>query len=313
MAEPIKISNSEISCFKQCRRKWWLTYYRGLQFKSKTLVGPLALGNRVHAALEAYYVSGAALVPTYSALLEEDRQIYIAEEKELADLESEGELGRVMLEGYLEWLEETGADAGIEVVAAERIIEAPVLDGRAFIRGKVDMKVRRLEDDAIQIWDHKTSARPSDLTTTAHMSEQFLMYSLLEFLNPPEDGRVAAGGVYNILRKVKRGPKAKPPFYERYEVRFNKTSLQNFWTRVHGEISDILALRAALDAGADHQLVCYPRPTRDCTWSCNFYHACTMFDDGSHVEGYLNEFYEVGDPDARYSEDLTISNNTAIL
>ena len=48
------ISNSEIQTYKDCKRKWWLTYHRGL-VEPTPRVGPLAIGTRIHLALAAYY------------------------------------------------------------------------------------------------------------------------------------------------------------------------------------------------------------------------------------------------------------------
>jgi len=33
--EPYVLSNSEIQVFKDCRRKWWLNYYRRLHCKAR--------------------------------------------------------------------------------------------------------------------------------------------------------------------------------------------------------------------------------------------------------------------------------------
>ena len=59
--EPYRLSNSEIQVFKDCRRKWWLNYYRRLQPKQKDYTGALALGSRIHEALDQHYSTGVAL------------------------------------------------------------------------------------------------------------------------------------------------------------------------------------------------------------------------------------------------------------
>lgn len=281
-----------------------LSSYLGLRMKQHTVTGPLALGTRIHAALEAYYTDGADLLQAHSKLLDADRQAQLADLRDITELENEGELGRIMLEGYLEWLEETGADAGWEVVSAERIVSAPLFDGAVELRGKIDMRVRRLADDVLFVVDHKTTANFSDLTRTAYMDEQFLTYHLLEWLSPPEDGSRCDGAVLNMLKKVKRSGNAHPPFYERLEVHHNKTMLHSFWTRVHGEIADMLRLKAQLDAGADHKQVAYPRPSRDCSWRCVFFAVCPLIDDGSAAEAMLDDLYEQADPNERYEQKV---------
>ena len=47
---PYTLSNSEIQVFKDCRRKWWLNYYRRLMPRKKDYTGALALGSRIHEA-----------------------------------------------------------------------------------------------------------------------------------------------------------------------------------------------------------------------------------------------------------------------
>jgi len=297
---PVKrISNSEIQTFKDCKRKWWLGYYRGLQPIGQQTTGPLALGTRIHAALEAYYTDGQDLVEVHSKLLDEDRQKLLLDERDVTELENEGELGRIMLEGYMGWLAETGADSEWEVVDAERVVGVSLFDGEVELRGKLDMRVRRLADDVTLFVDHKTCAQFTDLSRGAYMDEQFLTYHMLETLDPSNQFR-SDGGVYNMLKKVKRTASARPPFYERLEVRHNKQMLRSFWARIHGEITDIMRLKAQLDAGADHRQVAYPRPSRDCHWKCPFFAVCPLLDDGSAAEHMLSDLYRVGDPDARY-------------
>lgn len=298
----VGISNSEIQTFKECKRKWWLTYYRGLQMKLERPSGPLALGTRVHAALEAYYADNQDPVEVYRQLAEADRYNLLVEQRPTDDFDKEAELGRVMIEGYVEWLEETGADENLEVVGAEKRLSATLLDGKVELQGKLDLRVKRKTDGIRLLFDHKTVGTSfAEFNKTAHMAEQVLVYMILEALQPDELER-CDGAVYNLLRKTKRSATAKPPFYERTEVRHNKTTLDAFWKRLHGMLGDIVHLRAQLDAGADHFTVAYPTPTKDCSWKCPFYAVCPMFDDGSAAEQMLSDYYKQVDPYQRYLE-----------
>lgn len=307
--ENIYISNSEITNFKSCRRKWWLENYRGLTAKKRSLVGPLPLGTRVHNALEAYYTDGTPIVDEYVRLLEVDKFLFLGsgdagDEAKEKKFNSDAELGRIMLEGYVEWLEETNADAEIEVVGAEQIIAHRLKEfgGRVTLMGKLDLKVRRTFDGSRASFDHKTAASFDTYDKYAHMSEQLMMYTMLELLQPDDDTPVD-GGIYSLLKKVKRSATAKPPFYLRMDVRFNKNTIQAFWMRTLGTLRDMISTRQSLDDGVDHHLVAYPTPTNDCSWKCPFYSACPMFDDGSAVEEMLDVVFEPHDPYARYSEE----------
>lgn len=293
--------------YKECKRKWWLTYYRGLAPIKKNLIGPLPLGTRVHWSLERKYGFDENALQAYNDQLAIDRvRFELSPQGDVPEFEKkfndEAELGRLMVEGYEEWLEETGADDRYEVMAVEKEVSHPMLEGRFRVRGKVDLKVRDNIDGALLSMDHKTAQSVSDFHNIALNSEQLAMYTLLEKLNN-EDGAPVEGGIYNILKKVKRTKTAKPPFYERIVVRFNNDAITSYWTRLNGTLRDMIRTRDELDAGADHRYVAYPTPTRDCSWKCPFFYVCPLFDDGSAAESWLYNVCEVKNPYERYEND----------
>lgn len=311
--ESVSVSNSEIQTFKDCRRKWWLTYYRGIKPKEENFVGPLPLGTRIHNALEQYYVTGEHPVDSYARLQRQDDRRFVESPKgtdadAIKKFNSESELGRIMVEGYIDWLEETNEDAKFDVIGAEKKLAyrlPEIASGRVEIIGKVDLRIRRKSDGSRAVFDHKSAATFNNYYDFSHMSEQLMTYTMLERLDPDDDSRVD-GGIYNLLKKVKRTAAAKPPFYERIDVRFNKKQLASFWTRTMGTVHDMMNTRDALDKGADPLFVAYPRPRMD--WGCgkcDFFKVCTMFDDGSSAEAYLEDFYQKIDPNARYGDDDT--------
>ena len=648
----VRLSNSEIQTFKECRRKWFLSYYRAMQPKQKSHTGPLAMGTRIHAALDDYYAQGVYLLDAHEELVKKDRLTLETELRDTTALDSEAELGRIMLEGYLEWVEENGIDAELDIISTEEKISIPLFNGEVELQGKLDMRVRRKidgvrmfrdfkaqplsepvatpsgwttigelkigdkvlgqgfktttvlgvydlgEDDVYRItfndgswvrasgdhlwqitragksvvvktseliarrvhsdrvesiisvgdsvpdsvlsidpyvlgawisdggkhqpqaqtknvpisqgdlvmasristvfdkefvtipptegrttqdlytnripiaydleslglstlyskerfipmeylrssygqrlellrglmdgdglvgvsqntiqyittsevladnvaelvrslggwaritknispnyvtlkdksrnytgtwtwrvvirigvnpfygakaerWETKQqksrlSYRPSlenyrgkvlssvepdgresvrcikvsasdslyitrgttlthntvggslsDFANLAPMNEQVLTYMLLESQKEDETSR-SEGGIFTMLKKVKRTASAKPPFYDQIEVRHNIFTLRSFWNRIHGVIMDLMRVRKALDDGESHSLVAYPTPTRDCKWKCQFFTICTMFDDGSSAEQALSEMFEESDPYAYY-------------
>jgi hypothetical protein len=284
-------------------RRWYLSYYRRLKPKGKDYTGPLALGSRVHRALELHYSTNEPLPAVWSRLAAHDRTLMLDEGRDLFDFDNEAELGRIMLEGYLEWMAETGLDSDVDIVSSEERLLTPMLNGRVELTAKVDQRVRRKSDGVRLFRDFKTSANFNDITATADLNEQLLTYLLIEALQKDEPER-CDGGIFVMLRKVKRTASARPPFYDYVEVRHNIFTLRNFWTRVNGELQDIVHARDQLDAGADHHYVAYPRPSRDCTWVCAFRAQCPMFDDGSAVEQSLYDNFEVGDPYSYYSDKV---------
>jgi len=52
----------------------------------------------------------------------------------------------------------------------------------------------------------------------------------------------------------------------------------------------------------------WPMPTRDCSWQCDYYHVCTMLDDGSRAEDMLATTFVHVSPLQRYHDAL---NTTA--
>jgi len=303
MTEPIRISNSEVQTFKDCRRKWWLSYYRRLQPKMQQMTGALALGSRIHQALDDYYSKDIPLLQAHAALVEADRKALQDSFRDTYDLDSEAELGRIMLEGYLQWVEENGIDSELEMISTEEIISMPLLEGRVELQGKIDMRVRRKADGVSMFRDFKTVGGSfTDFASMAHMNEQILTYMMLETAQNKGDER-SEGGIFTMLKKVKRSANARPPFYEQMEVRHNVFALRNFWQRIHGTLTDLLGVRKALDEGTSHQFVAYPRPSRDCKWKCQFFAICPMFDDGSAAEQAISEAYEAKDPYGYYHNE----------
>jgi PD-(D/E)XK nuclease superfamily len=299
---PVQISNSEIQTFKECRRKWWLAYYRRLKQVEYDLTGPLAFGSRFHDALDKHYSTGEQLLDVWETLVLEDITKQIALGRDTVELEHEAELGRIMLEGYLQWNEDDGIDADLEIVSTEQRLITPLMGGRVELMAKLDMRVKRMSDGVRLFRDWKTAASFSDFIRTGHMNEQMLTYMLIEGTQVDEDQR-CEGGLFTLFKKVKRTAAAKPPFYQQIEVRHNQFTLRSFWSRLHGVLADMLAVRDALDNGGDPSFVAYPTPSRNCSWKCQFFAVCPLFDDGSAVEAAVGTLFTVGDPYDYYGHD----------
>lgn len=316
-----RFSNSEIQTFQECRRKWWLAWYRGFRMRRPDVIGVRSTGTRIHLALAEWYVPhGQPRTDPREAL-----ERAIAEDAKLltqhvdttpADIdrfEKSSSLERAMVEGYVDWLQETGADQGLRVIASEQYVEAdmPEFDivRDTKIIGKIDVRVRR-ESDGVRLFkDHKTVADFTGPMAWLHMNPQMLHYHLLEWLST-EDGEARCdGALYNMLRRVKRTATAKPPFYERLEVRHNRAQLESYKRRLSGVIGDIYDVEESLESLPDahtdvHLEVVYPRPTSDCRWKCDFFGVCSLFDDGSRAEAMLTQHFEKGDPLEYYKTEI---------
>lgn len=301
MSDAIRISNSEIQTFKDCRRRWWLTYYRRMKPKVQNFTGALALGSRIHEALDRHYSTGQDLLEAHSDLVKEDLKKLNDDYRDTSSMEAEAELGHIMLEGYLEWVEQEGIDAELEMISTEEILERPMMDGKVVLQGKIDMRVRRKIDGARMIRDFKTVGGSfADFGSMAHMNEQVKTYMLLDEAQGSEDGTRTDGAIFTMLRKVKRGAYAKPPFYDQIEVRHNRFTLRAFLEQLEGTLADMLRVRDALDEGGSHYANVYPTPSKDCKWKCQFFAICPLFDDGSAAEAALSDAFESSDPYGYY-------------
>lgn len=427
-----RFSNSEIQTYKRCRRKWWLGWYRGLHAVRPDLAGVRSTGTRIHLALAGWYVpDGETRVDpreTLERVIREDTELMLrhdATPQEIDKLEKANALERAMVEGYVEWLQETGVDSTLKITAAEQYLEAWLreFEQPTKIIGKLDVRATRTSDDVRLFIDHKSVGEFMTPMQWLHMNEQLLQYMLLEYLCAYEEelerqpssqsldrssnvsgaqsassvavsllheddhdgdgttrlggapsgrgsreqssdesgssasrmsqlssqqgsksteergsqggteqsgetsqatqvdggvesenvglderdlakaarARVAHGALYNMLRRVKRTGTAKPPFYDRLEVRHNHQTIEAFKQRLIGTITDIYRTEELLrdlpeEHTYQHLSIIYPTATENCRWQCEFFAVCSLFDDGSRAEAMLSQFFEKGDP-----------------
>lgn len=258
-----------MTTFMRCPRKWHLSYLQG--YKSPETSSALKVGTLVHAGLEAHYKG--------EDLTEWIHWRITAEQDEDGMLPAESQLAYLMLEGYLEWLEETGIDADLRPEYIERAVEVELMPG-VNLHGTIDWTARD-PYGGLWLFDHKTTDTFGALANRRlQLSFQLLTYAWLLWQTT---GEVPAGVALNMLRKVKRTAAAKPPFYAREFVHFNQHQLE-----AHG---DHMRQVVAMMAEAKQKGAFYPVPDQDCTWKCPFLSVCAMADDGSDLSGALNELY----------------------
>jgi transcriptional regulator with XRE-family HTH domain len=315
-----KLTNSEVSTWLRCRRKWWLAFYRQLIYGQVDYFGPRSIGNRVHRALEVYYRDGTdpraaleqAIADDWNAIVTQlaNRGIDIVDaDVSQAKFSDATQLERAMVQGYMEWLAESGEDAKYEPISAEQAVAVPLAGEVAgehvevIALGKMDARFRRTSDGATLFVDHKTVSSYGEIRKVLHMDPQMLHYHLLEFLTTGDGEGRCEGALYNMLRKVKRTASATPPFYRREVIHHNPIEIESYRRRLLGAARDISRATRELDAGHSHLEVVYPTSTKACGWDCDFFGICSMFDDGSRVEDAVASLYRVGDPLERYAKD----------
>lgn len=307
----LRLSNSEAKAARRCPRTWYLNYYRGLGNIMEEAPGSaLSIGNLYHDALAHYYdPAQTPLRPSpvayVAAIAEADIAASPVQEMEI---QKEAELVSIMLSGYLEWLEETGADGDLQITGSESMVEVELIPGEVTLLSKLDAPVSRISDGAKLALEHKTVGSLEQPLATLKLDTQLLTEHLVRFLLSIQNGATpdealdqCQGVLYNMAKKVKRTAAAKPPFYDRVDVPHNLHELRNHHRHMTAIARQILSARARLDAGESHHFVVPPNPTRDCSWDCPFFRACPMADDGSDFEGALAGMYKQRDPLARYA------------
>lgn len=293
-------TQSELRTWRRCRRKWWLGTYRRLQLDpSLSKPGAASQGTLVHGALERLYTPGG----NWETYLQDQHdyalQLWEETSEEYKTWIKQLELAHVMVEGYIEWLAESGADEQIKVLAPEQKVAVNLTEDIGLM-GKLDQIIHDAFDDSIGFLDFKTVGEFTTIPKNAQRDEQFLHYSLILKMKSPESR--PAGGIWRMLKKSKRTARATPPFYAEHRYRFNKHQLDSYYRRVWQIITEITDATAALEAGADPLAIMYPMPMNDCSWSCDFKDVCTMFDNGDRVEQFIEDWYVEGDPLSRYAE-----------
>jgi hypothetical protein len=317
MNELDRISQSRLKDFQRCKRRYWLRHVRRLAPKLHGPVGPLQSGTRVHEALEAFYRPESVTDPRQAlegaitlALTEyTDKCKELGVEPDVIVIEKfrkDTDLERAMVEGYFEWLADTGADAYLKVLAAEEQISITSDQlgaelGKPFlVVAKLDARVLDEVTGFTQFVDHKTVQNFAQMLPTLQSDPQMLHYHLLLSILYPDEH--VDGALYNMLRKVKRGKTAKPPFYQRETIIHNAEEIESYRLRLIGLVANVFEFegRIAQLGEVGVKMFAQSNPTRDCSWDCDFFQICGMFDDGSRVEAAVQELFEERDPLARY-------------
>jgi hypothetical protein len=298
-----KISNSEMETFMDCRRKWMLQYHFNWAPIAETIekVAARDAGTVTHAALEAFYLTDEERAGTdVISSMKFERLLGLDPVEAKAVGSKIFDKAHAMYTGYLEWLEQTGVDEGLSYASIEKSIETVHPDHPdVVVRGKMDHEIQ----DSSGNWfvgDWKTSvdiARPIQLMNLG--IPQALTYVWAS--GRENRDRVYLGALWSIMRNVKRGPKAEPPFFARHLVRISSEDLASHEQHLSGVLSEMKHVKAELDRGVNHNLAAFPHRSENCLWKCPFLSVCGSMNSPRVTPENLEEFEYVRiDPNARY-------------
>jgi hypothetical protein len=302
----LTVTYSDIQTFVSCPRAWWFKSFLRLQPRKQAVTGALSFGSRIHAALERGE-RGEDTLQVWDSLIDTDMAVLLSSGFSSEDLEKEDRLGRIMLEGFLDWQDETGFHEQYETESVETALSMPLEiaeypEADVLLRGKLDRVLRRRSDGATFIGDYKTIGTFSerDLGSLQRSSQPRIYSMLLQHARPDE---WVGGVVYSLLRKVQRSARSNPPFFQTLTVPLTAFDVEQHRVRIEGVTGTILRTVQRLTQGEDHRRVVPFSPSWQCS-TCPFRVPCGLMQDTSleAADDFLLDNYEVGDPYARYEE-----------
>lgn len=323
------LRTSERGSFKECPQKWQWGNNEGLAAKRDS--NPLWFGQGIHIALAEWYQKGKARGPHPADTWEDfcaDEERFIPteyDEDERKYVEAKA-LGEAMMEGYVE---KYGEDDHWDVIATEQTFRLLIADPRyrpepggklkALVRyvGTFDGVYRDLGTGEIFLMEHKTAA--GIMTDHLPLDDQAGSYWYVATRVLRKQGLIGpresiAGIMYNFMRKAlpddrptnekgealnKDGSVSKrqsPPNFLREPVWRSSGERKTMERRIQDEALHMEAMR-------NGTLPIYKRPTRDCSWRCEFYKMCLLHEAGADVEEYKEAVYRKRDPYGDHREN----------
>jgi len=289
-----RYSNSEISTWRECRRKWMLTYYLSLTKRERDVRFPLEVGNLVHGAFEVFYLNGGI----HSEDSAEKAHQFLVDKRaeDLAEcigehhptIEKAHRTADACLNSYLNWLDETGVDLNLRIIGAEDKLRMPGPIEGTELNGRIDLLAEDTITGDIVVIDLKLVSSISDKIRMLHLDTQCKTYALLARLKYDRPIKVA----FRMVKINQRSAKTKGAQEEEYVIHLNEEQLGVYTQQLEGIMGDIRKVSNRLDDGDHHQTVAYPSPSDTCSWKCNFFAVCPMMDDPrSDAEWLLNDNY----------------------
>ena len=286
-----------------CPRSWYYGEYLSLALANEKLTGPLGFGGRIHEALEAWG-KGADALQTWELLM--SRDYACADAVQLPDLSQEDELGRIMLEGLVEWWDTEGEDQEFEVIGVEQklsnVLTVESVD--IWLYGKLDQLLRHRESGQLWLRDYKTTRYLEDaFKDSVEWSPQPRIYAELV---QRQLGEHICGVRYTALRKVKRTAAAKPPFYFNFDLQLPEVNIREHMDRVYAITGRMVSTARWLDSGVYHGTAAPFNPGWQCK-SCPFRNVCYVQQTVGQeaADDMIEDLYVVRDPFERYRDRAT--------
>lgn len=288
------VTHSDLKAFLTCRRQWYWQYVSDYQ-KPEKRTGPLALGIRVHAAIEQYYANALDPVEVFNDLstkaIDDSTYDVDAPPWELDQLYKDTVVGRRCVQNHQNWLEEEGEDAPYEVAGVEQTVEADIMGGDITLRGKVDVLFREIDTGFLFVNDLKTAAKKTVREEFERSYQHNVYMAALRLANP---GEFIQGAMYTVMYKT-----ARTGSVERFKVPGSTRMADNKLRQIEAICREMLHAIDRIEN--DGVANAYPTPQDACRW-CAFRHPCELLDESSvAAREMLEKDFTRGKRYARYT------------
>jgi hypothetical protein len=278
------LRQSDVFTFKECPRRSWLGTMRNFE-RLEEHPNKSHIGTAYHAGIAAWYATrnpdiAVGAVNAQMAIWESDG---IVIEDDRLEWDKTIEQARIMVEGYIEWVQESGEDHGLTFMLIERRVKKYLgeFSGiKVYISGQVDISLVT-ELGIKKLVDNKSKG-DLKVNRLLGIDDQLFTYDwLLDY--------EYAYGVHNMAKRSKRTARATPPFFARTEIKFTDAKRAAFMAQLNGTVQRLVDTYLALEVEPRlHFNLAPPTPTKDCDWKCPFIDVCPMYNEGDDAEGYLN-------------------------
>ena len=295
-----RVSYSRITCFKECRRKYWFQYEEKLEPKGKS--GKLLLGSAFDKAAKLYFKNYNNLENIKDLMYNEVTMFYSAEKqtaenKNMSDiteylvgLREQEDLCKSMIDNFLLELSDVYTSLGIdkvEEISPEYTIKLKngveyifIPDLIVSIKGKiwvVEIKtMANIEFDSLRRDDQARS----------------YVWGLKQVYKEKGDDREIEGIIYLAVRKKKQTAKTKSSMAAKEMFYITERELE-LWEK------DFYSVLNNMRKPTSH----YRTPSMNCGWKCSYRSLCN--EDMAEIREMEYIIKERGDEDNGHKKDVS--------
>lgn len=285
----MKIRQSEITTYSDCRRKHHFRYTLGLVPKAESSTRPRTPGSRevgtaAHSGFAMLNLGGSLERAQNWALSEMQRLApEVAPEEVTNEWVKAAKLAMAIVGHYHEW-QEDGNDVGVHFDMVEQDFEEEIGKTGLDVYGKIDAVYRDPLSGKLVVRDFKTVNNFSQVPEEVDFQLRTYAWAVWKLTN-----EVPARVEHLMVKRVLGTGNAKRPFVQRHQIPFNGLILDRHQDHLYQRAFEAAQARSIPDA-EDSRL--WPNPSQECSWKCDYRDVCPMVDDGSDWQGMLEDLYE---------------------